>query len=320
MEQQYRAKEGDIGMRADVFLSEQAGLTRSKAKQLMKAGNACFRDGASIKPSYPMAEGDIIVVTLPEPEESHFIAEDIPLDIIYEDSHLIVVNKEPGIVVHPGRGNVRGTLAAGLLHHCKSLSTLGGEQRPGIVHRLDKDTSGLLLVALNDETHYRLSTMLQARDIKRIYTAYAWGHTAEESGTIDAPIGRNRKRPTLKTVVPGGRHAVTHYRTEVSYDFLSRVRVELETGRTHQIRVHFSHIGHHIFGDPDYGGRDERLKGFSVDVRSHARRLLKLIDRQALHAGRIEFTHPVTGEFMCFEADPPADMQNLGRELQALSR
>ena len=311
MKETYKAEIDDIGLRADVFLSEKSGLSRSKIKRLALDGCVLSENGKTVKVSYKVEEGDTLELTVPVRDEPQFVAEDIPLDIVYEDEHLLVVNKAKGMVVHPGRGNSTGTLAAGLLYHCKNISSVGGDFRPGIVHRLDKDTSGLLVCALTDEAHYALSSLLAARKIKRHYTAFVWGHPDPTDGSIDAPIGRNKRRPTLKSIVANGRNALTHYTTESSFEFLTKMNIQLETGRTHQIRIHFAHIGHHIFGDYNYGGRDERLKGFSAEIRGHARRLLKIMDRQSLQAQRLEFVHPVSGENMVFTAPLAADMATL---------
>jgi len=305
----------DVGERADVCLARLTDLSRSKIKKLMDAGCIVFEDGTTVKPSYVVENDDVIEVTIPGEREVRFEPEDIPLDIRYQDDHIMVVCKPPGMVVHPGRGNIRGTLAAGLLHHCKTLSRVHGDQRPGIVHRLDKGTSGLLVVALSDRIHHILSDMIQDRRITREYTAFVWGHPEPPASVIEAPVGRHPKNHVMCAVVEGGRHAVTHYRTTASYPFLTCLAVTLETGRTHQIRVHLAWRNHHVFGDHDYGGREERFGGFAPEIRYDARKLLSLIDRQALHAGRLAFPHPETGEPMEFIAPLPDDMQRLESSL-----
>ncbi|MFC1490761.1 RluA family pseudouridine synthase, partial [Candidatus Latescibacterota bacterium] len=276
----------ESGIRLDVFLAEHTGLSRTRIKTLISGGNTEIINGKPPKPSYPVEPGNVIKITIPEIKEPDFLPENIPLDIIFEDEHIMVVNKPAGMVVHPGRGNTTGTLASGLLYYCKSISEVGEKTRPGIVHRIDMDTSGLLVVALNSESHSILSDMIQKHEVKRIYSAVVWGHPTPEDGTIDAPLGRHPSKGNLQSVIPSGRHAITHYKTTGSYEFLSKLSINLETGRTHQIRVHLAHIGHHVFGDPYYGGREERLKGFSPDVRLTAKKLLKNITRQALHAER----------------------------------
>ncbi len=306
----------EAGARLDVYLASVSGFSRSKVKSLIDDGLVTVNDSPSCKPSRLVAAGDEIEVLIPPVSEPGFFPENIPLDIVYEDDRLLVVNKPAGMVVHPGCGNITGTLAAGLLHHCRSISRRGGATRPGIVHRLDMDTSGLLVVALDDDMHAALSGLLAERSIKRTYTAFVWGHPEPGSGTVDAPIGRHPRVRTLQTVVSDGRPSVTHYDLAARYRFLSRLSVNLQTGRTHQIRVHLAHIGHHVFGDPDYGGREERLKGFSPEIRDEARRLLRILNRQALHAGRLEFRHPATGHLMVFEAALPEDMARLQTELE----
>ncbi|MFC1539591.1 RluA family pseudouridine synthase [Candidatus Latescibacterota bacterium] len=299
------------GTRLDVFLAEYTGLSRSQIKNLISGGHSEIENGKPPKPSYQVEAGDIIKIAIPELEEPNFLPENIPLDIVYEDNHIAVVNKPSGMVVHPGRGNVSGTMASGLLYHFKSLSEVGEKFRPGIIHRIDMDTSGLLVVALSIYTHGILSKMIQKREIKRMYTAVVWGHPDPEEGTIDAPIGRHPVKGILRAVIPSGRNAVTHYKLTERFEFLSKLSITLETGRTHQIRVHLAHIGHHVFGDPNYGGREERLKGFSPEIRLTAKKLLTIIDRQALHAERLEFMHPVTGQELSFKAPIPDDMSKL---------
>jgi 23S rRNA pseudouridine1911/1915/1917 synthase len=309
-------REEDAGKRLDSYLAAVSGLSRSRVRTLLDDGNVILNDSPEVKPSRPVEPGDGIELLIPPSEEPHFQAEDIPLDIVYENDRLLVVNKPAGMVVHPGCGNVTGTLASALLHHCRSLSRRGGAMRPGIVHRLDMDTSGLLVVALDDEMHTLLSGMLSEHRIQRVYTAFAWGHPDPASGTIDAPVGRHPRYRTLQAVVEDGRPAITHYETTARYRFLSQVRVSLETGRTHQIRVHLAHLGHPVFGDPLYGGREERLKGYDPAVREEARRLLRDLPRQALHAGQLSFRHPITGEALSFTADLPEDLRRLRESLE----
>ncbi len=312
----FTAGEEDEGTRLDVFLAHHSGLSRSQIKKYIDNGHAFLGESTPLRPSYHITREDVIKLIIPAVQEPEFLPEKIPLDIVFQDEHIIVINKPHGMVVHPGRGNVTGTLASALLYHCNTLSKVGGALRPGIVHRLDKDTSGLIVAALNDEVHRILSQMLHDRNMKRMYTSFVWGHPNPESGTIDAPIGRNPKKPVCNTVIENGKPAVTHYETVERYDFLSKLNITLQTGRTHQIRVHLSDIGHHVFGDTSYGGREERLKGFSPDIRLIARRLLKDLARQALHAGRLEFKHPATGEELCFEIPLPDDLKQLEQRLK----
>ena len=309
--------ESDAATRLDVFLASQTDISRSQIRKLIDGGHVSLSSGAAPKPSYPVEPGDVITVVIPPSVEPQFRPEDIPIDIVYQDEHLIVVNKPPGMVVHPARGHMTGTLAAALLHRFGSLSEVGGVSRPGIVHRLDMNTSGLMIAALNDQSHRALATMIEQREVSRVYTAFVWGHPVPAEGVIDAPIGRDPKRPTLKAVVSDGRNAVTHYTLVAHYEFLSKLDVILETGRTHQIRVHLRHIGHHVFGDPEYGGREKRLTGISPEIRVSARRLLGLLDRQALHARKLAFPHPITGEPLEFTAALPDDLARIERELES---
>jgi len=224
----------------------------------------------------------------------------------------VVVNKPAGMVTHPGIGNNTGTLVNALVFHFGQLSTEGGVDRPGIVHRLDKDTSGLLVVARTDAIYAALQQAIQKREMKRSYVALVWGHVKEEEGTIDLPIGRSlRNRTRMAVTHSGSREAVTHYRVSRRYPVVDFLEMSLETGRTHQIRVHLSHVGHPVLGDPDYGGRDKRLKSVFGPERPLARQLLSLIDRQALHAQRLEFDHPGTGCRLKFEAPLPEDFRQV---------
>ncbi len=306
----------ETGTRLDIFLAKHTGLSRSRIKNLICDGYSVIQNCKLPKPSHPVETGDVIEITIPSFKEPDFLPENIPFNIIFQDKDIIVVNKSAGMAVHPGRGNITGTLASALLYHCKTLSGIGDKMRPGIVHRLDMNTSGLIVVALNNESHNILSKRIQEHEIKRFYTVFVWGHSEPPAGTIDAPLGRHPRKGTLRAVIPTGKPAVTHYNLTDSYEFLSKLRVNLETGRTHQIRVHMAYIGHHVFGDPQYGGREERLKGFSPDIREKARQLLKNLNRQALHSERLQFRHPVTGEELIFEAPLPDDICVLIRALE----
>ena len=230
-----------------------------------------------------------------------------------------MINKPAGLVVHPARGNYRGTLAAGLLYHRASLAGVGEYAKPGIVHRLDKETSGVMVAALTQDMHDALSRMVHDRLIEREYTAYVWGHPEPADGTVDQPIARKPGQRILQAVVPGGRPSVTHYSTAARYRFLSKLSVRLQTGRTHQIRVHMASIGHNVFADPTYGGREKRLKGYSPEIREEARYYLKHITRQALHAACLSFDHPRDGRPMSFTAPLPDDLAWLDRELERTS-
>jgi 23S rRNA pseudouridine1911/1915/1917 synthase len=299
------------GMRIDRYLSETRRIaTRANVQRLLKRG-LILLDGKSVKPSHRLHGGERIRVTIPEPEPARLDPEAIPLDIIYEDRFLVVVNKPPGMVVHPGSGVRTGTLANALLAHCKDLSGIGGVVRPGIVHRLDKGTSGLIIVAKGDKTHLALSEALKAREVKRTYHAVVWG-TPRGEATIETLIGRSRAdRKRMAVRRSTGRTAITSFRVVEEYEFASRLIVKLHTGRTHQIRVHLSHIGHPVFGDPTYGGRRRKYGSMSPAAMERARDCLKLIDRQALHAQTLCFTHPHTRTKMTLDAPMPGDMKTL---------
>jgi 23S rRNA pseudouridine1911/1915/1917 synthase len=302
--------------RIDKYLSDEKGVaTRARIQRLLKAGLVLV-DGKAVKPSHRLRGGETIRVTVPDPEPSRLLAEAIPLDVVYEDRFLLVVNKPAGMVVHPGSGVRSGTLANALLSHCRDLSGIGGVVRPGIVHRLDKGTSGLLVVAKDDGTHLALSEALKAREVARTYQAVVWGRPSG-SATIETLIGRSRAdRKKMAVQRRKGRMAVTTFRVAETFEFTSRLVVNLQTGRTHQIRVHLSHAGHPVFGDPTYGGRRRKYGALSRAQMERARGYLKLIGRQALHAQSLTFTHPRTGAKMTFDAPLPEDMESLLRVLR----
>ncbi len=308
-------------IRIDKYLSEVERIaTRNQVQRLIKKG-LILVGGNAVKPSHQLKGGEIVKITIPDAEPSHLLPEPIPLDIVYEDQFLLVVNKPPGMVVHPGSGVKDGTLVNALLSHCKDLSGIGGVLRPGIVHRLDKGTSGLLLVAKDDMTHLRLSQELQARTIKRTYHAIVWGVPRKPHGTIQTLIGRSlsdRKKMSVRQ--REGRQAITSYRVLEEFTFASLVEVELKTGRTHQIRVHLAHIGHPVFGDPTYGGRRRKYGKLSRKAMERARQILAMIDRQALHAVSLEFVHPVTQKKVRLEAPLPQDMEAVLQELRKEKR
>ncbi len=300
--------------RVDSFLAKNLKeLSRSRVQGLIRDGMVSINDKVEKKTAHGIESGARVLVRVPPPEPSHIEAEDIPLDVRYEDAHLLVVNKPPGMVVHPGAGRRKGTLAAALLHHCRGqLSGIGGVERPGIVHRLDKDTSGLLIAAKTDPAHRKLSADLKARRIHRHYLAIVRGVPARGEGTIDAPIGRHPAHRTAMAVVGSGRRAVTHYAVREVLREASLLGVTLETGRTHQIRVHMSHIGHPVLGDPVYGpGRLPRGPRKKTKPNRPS-----LIDRQALHAHRLCFRHPTRGDERELVAELPADFLGLLEDLR----
>ena len=281
--------------RLDVRLSRETGMTRSRVETLIREGRAQVNGAVEKKPGRKVSETDAVSCDIPPPVAVEAQPEDIPLQILYEDDDLAVVVKPCGMVVHPAAGNEDGTLVNALLFHLKNLSGIGGALRPGIVHRLDKDTSGLLLVAKNDAAHAALSDALKARTIHKTYRAVARGAFKEPTGVVEAPIGRSPKDRKKMAIVPDGRYARTEYRVLEPLRGATLVDVNLITGRTHQIRVHFASIGHPLLGDPLYGGKNQPPVG-----------------RLMLHARRIEFTHPTTGQPMVFEApEPPEFLQEV---------
>ena len=297
--------EEDTGTRLDSFLSRRVeGLTRSAAARLLAEGCVTC-DGAVPGKSYRIAGGEELCVILPEAEEPEAVPQDIPLDVVYEDEDVIVVNKPVGMVVHPAPGHPDGTLVNALLHHCgDSLSGIGGEKRPGIVHRIDRDTSGLIIAAKNDRAHLSLAAQLQDHSLSRVYEAVAVGGLREDCGTVDAPIGRHpvdRKRMAVDR--QNGREAVTHWRVLARYPGFTHVECRLETGRTHQIRVHLASIGHPILGDTVYG----------------AKKPYPGLAGQCLHARRLKFTHPSTGRPVELECPLPDWFQAVLRKLEAQS-
>ena len=294
----------DAGKRLDAFLAEKTELSRSAAARLAESG-AVTVCGIKREKKHPLKEGDVIELEIPEAEEYEAEPENIPLDVVYEDNDIIVINKPSGMVVHPAPGNYTGTLVNALLYHCRdSLSGIGGVMRPGIVHRIDKDTSGLLVVAKNDFAHKALSEELSYHGIEREYHALVKGGFKAESGTVDLPIGRHpvdRKKMAVLKNDPTAREAVTHYEVIASYGQVTYLRLKLETGRTHQIRVHMSHLGHALIGDEVYGSNKIPFE------KQHA----SLLDGQILHAKRLSLTHPKTGERMTFECELPDNFKKL---------
>ncbi len=307
---QFEVPETLKNMRLDQCLAQlPAEWSRSHARRLIDEGRVTLR-GKKGKPSDHVRAGDLIIVEEDPPRPASVEAEDIPLDVIYEDSHLLVINKAIGIVIHPAAGNPAGTLVNALLHHCNDLSGIGGVERPGIVHRLDKDTSGLLVVAKSDRAHQALSLAFRWRKVSKTYLAICFGQPKPVKGVIDEPIDRHPKDRKMMTVQPSGRSSRTLYTTKESYDGATLVACRLVTGRTHQIRVHMAHIGHALIGDPLYSGRQWRNLQ-NVEKRYACRDF----PRQALHSWRLGFTHPITEEEVEFEAPWPEDMRELRQKL-----
>ena len=302
------------GQRIDRFLSgEDTGLSRSALQGLVAEGHVLC-NGRSIAKSLKLKAGDTILLEIPDAKPIEAVPQDIPLDIVYEDDHLLVVNKPKGMVVHPAPGNPDGTLVNALLWHCKgSLSGIGGEIRPGIVHRIDKDTSGLLVIAKTPDAKTNLGNQFFNKTTKRRYRALVWGNVEQDEGTVVGNIGRNPRDRMQMTVLPDdqGKHAVTHYRVLERLGYVTLVECILETGRTHQIRVHMKHIGHILFNDERYGGH-EILKGTHfAKYKQFVNNCFDTCPRQALHAMTLGFVHPVTGEEMYFTSELPDDMTRL---------
>ncbi|MGM9529210.1 MAG: RluA family pseudouridine synthase [Phascolarctobacterium sp.] len=287
--------EEQAGQRADVGLAAMLDITRSNMQKLIEDGRA-VKGAKVLKANYKLRVGDEIVVTLPEPQPLDAQPENIPLDIIYEDDDVIVVNKARGMVVHPAAGNYSGTLVNALLYHCKNLSGINGVIRPGIVHRLDKDTSGIMICAKNDEAHLSLSQQIQAKTAQRTYLAVVRGNIKTDSGTIETQIARDKNdRQKMAVVKENGREAITDYEVVERFGKYTIVRCKLRTGRTHQIRVHMEYLGYPLVGDPKYSPMKTPFA----------------IKGQALHSQTLEFTHPRTGERMQFEAPLPEDMHKI---------
>ena len=292
------------GIRLDAFLSADGALTRSQAARLIAEGRVRVNGKPAAK-SARLSGGETVTVDVPQLRETALPPQDIPLDVVYEDDDVIVVNKPTGLVVHPAPGHPDGTLVNALLHHCgDSLSGIGGEKRPGIVHRIDRDTSGLIIAANNDAAHLALSAQLKDHSLSRTYECLVTGNMKQDSGTVDAPIGRSSADRKKMAVVPTGRRAVTHWEVVARYPGVTHLRCRLETGRTHQIRVHMAYIGHPILGDTVYG----------------AKKPVPGLTGQCLHATGLRFVHPRTGEPVELHCPLPPEFTAMLQKLQNKSQ
>ena len=310
------ADKGQEPLRVDKFLLNRLeGTSRNKIQQAAVDGYIRVNDKA-VKSNYKVKPHDVVTVVFKNPpREIELIPEDIPLDIVYEDTDIVVLNKEAGMVVHPGFGNYSGTLVNALAFHFKDLPANGGDKtRPGLVHRIDKNTTGLMVIAKNETAMTSLSKQFYDRTIDRRYNALVWGELKEEEGSIDGHIGRSLKNRKVMTVFPEGeygKHAKTHYKVLERFGYISLVECKLETGRTHQIRVHFQHIKHPLFNDFEYGG-DKILKGTTFSkYKQFVENCFRMIPRQSLHAKSLSFIHPATKEWMTFDSELPQDMNSV---------
>ncbi len=306
-------EESELGLRLDKFLSLKTSFSRAQIQRFIKNGYVTS-DDEILSPDYKVRLGDTFEIEIPEPEEASPKPQDIDIDIVYEDDDLLVLNKPAGMVVHPGAGVYDGTLVNALLYHCRdSLSGIGGVKRPGIVHRIDKETSGLLVVAKNDFTHLGLASQFEKHSIERTYYAFVYGVPNPLDGIIEGNIGRSKyDRKKMALLTSGGKEAVTHYKVvEAFQNFASEVRCQLETGRTHQIRVHLSSKGHHLIGDKLYTASNKTSLKIPLDLKTY----INTFPRQALHAATLGFIHPRTGENLSFKADFPLDLQELYQKL-----
>jgi 23S rRNA pseudouridine1911/1915/1917 synthase len=296
------------------------GLSRNRLQQLIALGRVLV-NGRAAKASLKLKAGDRLEVTVPPRRRTRIEPEAQPLIIMHEDDDLLVLDKPVGVVVHPGAGVQSGTLVNALLHHAPEIATVGGEGRPGVVHRLDRDTSGLLVVAKTEAAYLALVEALRVRQVKRVYHAIVWGDPGPSEGVIDLPIGRDPKDRKRMAVVrgPAGKAARTRWRVLERYGVATLVEARLETGRTHQIRVHMNALRHPVVGDPTYGGRVKKVLSLRQSERSLADALLRLLRRQALHAAQLEFVHPTTGERLRFSSEPPQDFREALDRLRAFS-
>ena len=315
-------QETGAGARLDLWLAKAriAGLSRNRLQKLIDDGRVQVNRRPA-KSSLRLKSGDKVVLEVPPRRGTLLKAEPQPLAVVYEDDAVLVLDKPPGMVVHPGAGVQSGTLVNALLHHAPAIAAVGGEGRPGIVHRLDRDTSGLLVVAKTEEAYQALVEALRQRTVRRVYQAIVWGDPGPSSGVIDLPIGRDAKDRRRMAVVrgPSGKLARTHWQVLERFGLASLLEARLETGRTHQIRVHLAAVRHPVVGDPSYGGRVRKMLSLRQSERSLADALLRLLLRQALHAAELEFVHPVTGQRLHFRSELPLDFREALERLRAFT-
>ena len=316
-EARFQVDDADRNTRLDVFLAQRMpDLSRSHIQKLI-AKSCVLVDGVVSRAGHRVQPGEGIYVTIPPPEPTDIVAEDIPLDVVFEDEHIIVINKPKGMTVHPAPGSRTGTLVNAVIAYSDDLSGVGGVERPGIVHRLDKDTSGLLVVAKTDQAHASLQEQIQARTAERRYLALVWGSTKFNEAVVDAPIGRHPTDRQKQAVIKDtnrytAREAVTHIKVIERFEGFTLLEAKLDTGRTHQIRVHCSFIGHPVVGDPTYGGAKRAVpSGYAKLDQRDLSQLIDSLQGQALHAFALAFDHPVTGERLSFEAPPSPDIEAL---------
>jgi 23S rRNA pseudouridine1911/1915/1917 synthase len=305
--QQISVRVQEANERLDIFLAGETGITRSQIQKLIEEGNVFVND-KPVNQNYRIRTNDLISLSIPEKQVEGLIPENIPVDIFYRDEHIVVVNKPAGMVVYPAAGHSQGTLMNALAYHCGKLSAVGGPLRPGVVHRLDKDTSGLMVVALDDMAYYNLAEQFKQRKINRRYLALIYGNLKEDSGEIALKIGRSESdRKKMSTSVRRGKEAVTRWKVLKRFNHAALIEAKLGTGRTHQIRVHFASIGHPVLGDKTYGKKTE------IDAKANKK---IFFPRQMLHAERLGFIHPITGKHLEFSSPLPEDMAEKIEELE----